>query len=345
MFEEHCGPQKQWLGSIEFVENFFEVFFQFISGSGNETTTSLEGKMPASLQQEPKKLLKGFLNFEPRKTSKTKNSSLENVAQRGGPIRALLPTAQKDRLELSEKTICRSFETPKTRTKLPDNFSQGEMTNEETTEEEMERLFDDYLISELVRQNAEKSLEENSAKIDAEVKSVWLGLEELRCQALEKEELNRKLKKLLELSNNIDGDIAVFVPFVESEIFSDKELFELSNSLEHSRHHLQVIGEQINLDSSTVEKLQKKLKNNTPTMESSTQVAETEAMLQLEENLSAILQGFTDCNGSAEKVRHLSLECSSLQLSQHQLIQGSGQNLDLIMDLLKVPIKPDLVDI
>ena len=205
------------------------------------------------------------------------------------------------------------------------------------------------MISELVRHNAEKSLEQNSVKIDAEVKSVWMGLEELRCQALEKEELNRKLKKLLELSSNIDGDISVFVPFVESEIFSDKDLVELSNSLEHSRHHLQVIGEKINLDSSAVAKLHQKLENNTPKVESSTHGAETESMLHLEKNLSAIVQGFTDCNQSAEKVRHLSLECSSLQLSDLQIqqvqkweSQNSGLDFDLLMDLLKVPPKPEI---
>ena len=102
-------------------------------------------------------------------------------------------------------------------------------------------------------------MRENSAIIDAEVKSVWLGLEELRCKALEQEELNRKLKTLLKLLNEIDGDIAIFQPFMESKIFLDKNFNELSNSLEHSRHHLQVIGEHVNLDSSTVKKLQKDL--------------------------------------------------------------------------------------
>jgi hypothetical protein len=241
----------------------------------------------------------------------------------------------------------RSFETPKIRTKLPNNFSEGDFANEATTEEEMERLYDDYLISELIRSNAEKSLIENSAIIDAEVKSVWLGLEELRCKALEQEELNRKLKTLLKLLNEIDGDIAIFQPFMESKIFLDKNFNELSNSLEHSRHHLQVIGEHVNLDSSTVKKLQKKLENNTLKINSSTHGVETEYMQKLEETLSDFCREFVECKASAEKVRNLSLECSSLLLSEHQLMRKSADNLDSILDLLKLPPKPeiDLVDI
>jgi len=220
-------------------------------------------------------------------------------------------------------------------------MSHAETVSEDQTEE-MERLFDDYLLSELVRQNAEKTLEQTSSKIDAEVTMMWMGLEDLRRQVSEKEKLNLKLKKLLKLSNNVDRDISIFQPFVESEACSDANLVELSNSLEHSRHHLQVIGAKISSDSSTGVELLKKLEINMPTFKSSTKGAEAEDMTKLHENLTTILEGYKECMKSAEKAQNMSLECSSLRLSQQQMSDRNVRHqTENFRDLLKVPPKPE----
>ena len=316
--------------------------------SGSDLQSSGEKPTLPMLRDEPKKLSfnKGLLNFDSRQTIKTKNQS----SDRSGPLKAFLPTTQKSaslKAEMSEKTLCRSLETPKIRLKSTNNMSQAETVSEDQTEE-MERLFDDYLLSELVRQNAEKNFEQNSAKIDAEVTMMWMGLEDLRRQVIAKEDLNLKLKKLLELSNNVDGDISIFRPFVESDAFSDANLVELSNSLEHSRHHLQVIGAKISSDNSSGIELQKKLESNMPIFEGSTNRAEAEAMTNLQENLSTILNGYEECKKSAEKAQNMSHECSSLRLSQHQMVDKKGRHkTESFRDLLKVPPKPEvrLVDL
>ena len=286
-------------------------------------------------------MLKGLFSFEPRKISKiSKNVSSEGA--RSGPLKAILPTGQRPtalKAETSEKTICRSIEIPKIRAlKSSQNSSHGESSSEDPSED-LERLFDDYLLSELVRQNSKKSFEQNSDKMDAEVTAAWMGLEELRCRVIEKEKLNRKLKKMIELSNSLDGEISVFRPFVDSDNLSAKNLIELSTSLEHSRHHLQVIGANISTgDSSTGEQLRKKIESNIPTFEGSTRSLESEAMTALQKNMATALTGFEDCKSGAEKVRNLSLECASLRLSQQQMKERS----DKFRDFLKIPKMPEV---
>jgi len=317
--------------------------------TGSDLQSSGEKPTLQMLHDEPKKLSfnKGLLNIDSRQTIKTKNQS----SDRSGPLKAFLPTIQKSaslKAELNEKTLCRSLETPKIKLKSTNNnMSQAETATEDQTEE-MERLFDDYLLSELVRQNSERNFEQTSAKIDAEVTMMWMGLEDLRRQVIEKEDLNLKLKKLLELSNNVDGDISIFRPFAESDSFSDANLVELSNSLEHSRHHLQVIGAKISSDNSTSNELQRKLESNMPAFEGSTNRIEADAMTNLQENLAAILKGYEECKKSAEKAENMSLECSSLRLSQQQMVDNNGrQKTENFLDLLKVPSKPEvrLVDL
>jgi hypothetical protein len=309
----------------------------FSGGSTNTTPSSVEKKVLPDLPDEPKKLLKGLFNFESRKqasTTKSKNISTEGA--RAGPLKAMLPSGQRPaalKAESAEKTLCRSIETPKIRPpKLSHNSSQGEASTEDPSED-IDRMFDDYLMSELVRQNSKKSFEQNSEKINSEVTSAWMGLEELRCQVIEKEKLNRKLKTLIELSNSLDGDISVFRPFVDSDNFSAKDLVELSSSLEHSRHHLQVIGANLASDSSTADQLRTAIEANSPTFEGSTRSSEAEALVSLQEKMSAALIGFEDCRRSAENVRNLSLESGSLRLSRLQMKDRS----DKFRDLLKIP--------
>jgi len=79
------------------------------------------------------------------------------------------------------------------------------------------------------QQNAEK----NFNKLRQELRMNSVSLEDLRHEVIKKEDLNLKLKTLLELSNKVDRDVSIFQPFVKFEAFS-ANLVELLNSLEHS---------------------------------------------------------------------------------------------------------------
>jgi hypothetical protein len=198
----------------------------------------------------------------------------------------------------------------------------------------MEKIFDEYLLSELVRHKTNKILEQNSDKIDTEVSSAWLQLEELRRKVLESEEKNQKLTKMIELSKSIDNDISIFKPFVESEMFSDKNLAELSNSLEQSRHNLQVVGTEVSDDIVHV------CSSLGTTLGGPTYDAEASLMSTLQQRMASALEDFEECRNSSRNVENLNAELSSLKLSHDQM--DLSNRPDRIRTILNVPNRPEV---
>jgi len=198
----------------------------------------------------------------------------------------------------------------------------------------MEKIFDEYLLSELVRHKTNKILEQNSDKIDTEVSSAWLQLEELRRKVLESEEKNQKLTKMIELSKSLDNDISIFKPFVESEMFSDKNLAELSNSLEQSRHNLQVVGTEVSDDIVHV------CSSLGTTLGGPTYDAEASLMSTLQQRMASALEDFEECRNSSRNVENLNAELSSLKLSHDQM--DLSNRPDRIRTILNVPNRPEV---
>ena len=122
--------------------------------------------------------------------------------------------------------VPRSIENIKTKAKLT-NTSDGEIlpTN---ADDDLERIVDDYLLSELVRQSAENKLSVNSDKIDDEICNAWIRLEEIRIGVLAAEEKNLKLQKLIMTLKSLEDDISLVQPFIDSDLFSDENFTLLS---------------------------------------------------------------------------------------------------------------------
>ena len=223
--------------------------------------------------------------------------------------------------------VPRSIENIKTKAKLT-NTSDGEIlpTN---ADDDLERIVDDYLLSELVRQSAENKLSVNSDKIDDEICNAWIRLEEIRIGVLAAEEKNLKLQKLIMTLKSLEDDISLVQPFIDSNLFSDENFTLLSKSLERSRHNLQVKGGEIGKNAEKI------CSTSTLAFQGSTFVEESATMTDLQQTLSETLREFESCREDAGIVEDLCVECGSLKLSCEQVTDA---DVDRIRRLLNVPV-------
>ena len=137
---------------------------------------------PSEMKNSPQLVLKGRLNGNnlgslPKKAN---NLSLERAA---GPVRAV---ANRVKTEASVKSASRSLDQVKVGSKASNN-SDMDIAGSENAAEDMERITDEYLLSELVVLKSANILQQNSEKVDQELSSSWLHLEELRRKVLEVE--------------------------------------------------------------------------------------------------------------------------------------------------------------
>ena len=281
------------------------------------------------MKNSPQLVLKGRLNSNNVGThaKKANNLSLERAA---GPVRAV---ANRMKVEASGKPASRSLDQVKVGSKASNSSNMD--GGSENAADEMERFTDEYLLSELVLLKSNKILEHNSEKVDQEVASSWLHLEELRRKVLEVDDKNLKLAKLIDLSASLEKEISIFRPFVEANVFSDKNLVDLSNSLERSRHNLQVIGAEVSNDLGPI------CSSRKPAFKGPTFDVETSTLSTLQQNLSSALQEFDECRKSSSAIEQLCIEAASLQLSRDRL-EDSTDRPDRIRSLTNVPAKPDV---
>lgn len=273
--------------------------------------------------------------FDIKKIDKPINSSLENIHQRG-PMKAMQSLGIKTlKAELAERTISRSLETPRVKPKMPATPTDCPADD---ASEDFDQLYDDFLLSELVQLHARKSYEENSDKMNAEVLSVWLGLEEFRSQVLEQEELNRKL----DLAINMKQVVSEAEPFISGDKLSFENLVRLSESLEQSRHHLKIVGAEIGPNSGTLEQLRQKIESNMPTFQGTDRRVEKEALQNLAINLAELLDVNGQCREATEKVLNLHLEATSLKLSKSQISENRPQISTKIREFFKLSPKPTI---
>ena len=157
------------------------------------------------------------------------------------------------------------------------------------------------------------------------------------------EDKNQKLAKLIDLSRSLDKEISNFRPFVQSDVFSDKNLVDLSKSLEQSRHNLQVIGAEMSNDLGSI------CSSRKPTFKGPTYDVEKSTLSTLQQNLASALQEFDECRKSSGTVEQLCVEAASLQLSRDRMASvdrptsaAAADRSDRIRLLMSVPSKPEV---
>jgi len=240
-----------------------------------------------------------------------------------------------------------SFENKRVSSKaLHSNSSTGYGSSEELSDLNVDEIFDEYIMSELIKAKAKSWHKELSEKVDNEVASAWLVLEQARAEYLQLLGLSQKVTKLMKLSDELDIDINELTWACEINKHHIENADRLAQGLLLSRHHLRVAGMRLNAQSSS-KSLTKALEMNPIEMSKSTLHNESLSVKSLAKDVSDILSLYDECSKITQTAAKLQDESSSWQLSLYQSKVCMGLTLSKIQDSFKVPQRPlvKLIDI
>ena len=118
--------------------------------------------------------------------------------------------------------------------------------------QELENLYDDYLISELMRMNSKQNYDLTRDQINNEVIEMWSALEMVRVEVISLKEKNEKNKNMIAFyeaatleSPNIETNITTEFPEL------CEQMKQLADALEQSTHHLKIMGAKVDLNEDT----------------------------------------------------------------------------------------------
>ena len=199
--------------------------------------------------------------------------------------------------------------------------------------QEIESLYDDYLVSELMRMNAENNCNETCKKINDEVLDMWSSIEMLRGEVLKIQETNELSKRMLEFYNAADSESPNISSNIDSKLpETSRKLKELAYALEQSRHHLKVLGATIDPNEDTDIPLLKVL--NETLAQLSIEYGERNTfsygktasqMSKLNNDLENSISAFDDCKELLKRLKTSTLHAASLMLSK-QTVEDSKQD-------------------
>ena len=190
--------------------------------------------------------------------------------------------------------------------------------------QEIENLYDDYLVSELMRMNAKRNCDITCDQINNEVLEMWSAMEMLRGEVLKlkgKNENNNKMLAFYEAatleSPNLENNIKKELPDI------CEQLKHLAKALEQSRHHLKILGAKVDRNDDTENTLLRILEETLSTLclgkksnnnlellkKNATQISELN--INLENSISA----FDRCKVLLKKLKSATLHATSLFLS------------------------------
>ena len=209
-----------------------------------------------------------------------------------------------------------------TGTKTPINNSEKSEALQSL--QEIENLYDDYLVSELMLMNAKRNCDMTCDQINNEVLEMWSAMEMLRGEVLKLKEKNENNKKMLAFyeaatfeSPNIENNIKKKLPDL------CEQMKQLAEALEQSRHHLKILGARVDRNDDTENTLlrilgetlstlclENKSNNNLDLLKkNATQISELN--VDLENSISA----FDRCKVLLKSLKSATLHATSLFLS------------------------------
>ena len=201
--------------------------------------------------------------------------------------------------------------------------------------QDIENLYDDYLVSELMRMNAKQNCERTCEQINTEVLQMWSAIEMLRSEVLSLKETNKTNTKMLEFyetatSESADVETNIKKDFPETCVYLKK----LADALEQSKHHLKVLGAKIDKDDNTELTLLRKLKDIHIGL--SLQVQNNQGTELLKKNATEInelnvdfsnsIVAFDCCKDLLKRLKTTTLHATSLIISKRSMQEEAHQN-------------------
>ena len=192
--------------------------------------------------------------------------------------------------------------------------------------QEIESLYDDYLVSELMRMNAERNCSITCKKINDEALNMWSSIEILRGDVLKLQESNELNQNMLEFYNAANSESPIIGTNITKKFpETSKKLKELADALEQSRHHLKVLGATIHPNEDTETPLlnvlsdalsQLSLLSNTEQDNDAYNNTATQ-ISQLNIDFENSISAFDNCKDLLKRLRTSTLHATSLMLSKH----------------------------
>ena len=193
-----------------------------------------------------------------------------------------------------------------------------------TPEQDIEGLFDDYLISELMRMNSIQNCDSYCHQVNREVIEMWSALEMLRGEVLVAKQRNNEMKTLLEFYEAVTTKCAKFDFNLRSTLPQTAEHLQgLADALEQSRHHLKVIGAEVDPSGNTESMLLQVLNENQKLLADDQNQSDigslkqsAETITNLNEDLGNSLHTFKRCKQLLGSLKTATYHCTSLTLSK-----------------------------
>ena len=202
-------------------------------------------------------------------------------------------------------------------------------------DQDIESLFDDYLISELMRMNSIQNCDFYCQQVNREVVEMWSALEMLRGEVLAAKQKNNEMKTLLEFYEAVTTKCAKFDFNLRNTLPQTAEYLQgLADALEQSRHHLKVLGAEVDPNGNTESMLLQILNENNklladdqikPDIGSLKQSAET--ITNLNEDLGNSLHTFKRCKELLGSLKTATYHSTSLTLSKQALQEAHVKEL------------------
>ena len=278
------------------------------------------------------------------------------------PKMTTLWTAKKALASVRKPAISKPKEPIKSSFLIPTSVNKGNKTTINNLDrpegmqslQDFENLYDDYLISELMRMNAKQDCDITCDQINNEVLEMFSAMEMLRGEVLKLQEKNENNKEMLAFY-----EAATFEsPNIESNIKKElpdlcKQLKQLAHALEQSRHHLKILGARIDRNDDTENTLlriigetlsticmENKSNNNLELLKKNA-IQMSELNIDLENSISA----FDRCKDLLKNLKSATLHATSLFLSASSLQEGHQQYNNLAFnDACNIKCAMDAID-
>ena len=203
---------------------------------------------------------------------------------------------------------------------------------------EFESLYDDYLISELMKMNAKRNCNITCEQINKEVKEMWTAVEALREEVMGLHDTNEANKKMLDfydsaMSESSSVDLHIRKDLPEMSV----DLEDLVRALEQTRHHLKVLGAKVDQEDDNEEALLRILKEIYSSLLASQSKSngETEVLSncaaqahELNMDFDNCIVAFHRCKELLKKLKSATLHATSLALSKQSLEEPDGDSFD-----------------
>jgi len=216
--------------------------------------------------------------------------------------------------------------------------------------QEIEALYDDYLISELIRTNAENNYSITSKKINDEVLEMWSSIEMLKEDVQKIKEKNKSNKSMLEYFDAASSESYNIVTNINKKLPEvSRKLNDLADALGQSTHYLKVLGVTIEPNEDTVTPMLKTLEETLMQLLSKFDQNADDSynktathISQLNIDFESSISAFDNCKMLLKRLRTSTLHSTSLMLSKQEFenqkretLSGSKEYLNLTKCLME----------